>query len=72
MSPADHLAFGERHPYDGRFPAVDWCHVAARGILSDLKDRCGVGDELGMVDHDIRIELVKSVAAIIREAAKSA
>ena len=47
-------------------PAVDWAHRAARGILHDLKDRKGVGNELEGVDEETRSEIVASIAAIIR------
>lgn len=47
-------------------PTLDWAHAAARGILADLGDRRGVKQELDAVDHDVRAELVQSMAAIIR------
>lgn len=49
-------------------PARDWAHAAARGILLDLKGRSGVGNELDQLDEDTRVELVESVAEIIRAA----
>lgn len=52
--------------------AKDWAHAAARGILADLGDRRGIKHELDALDEDIRIELVGSLADIIREAHKRA
>ena len=75
------LKHGANLPYDagadfweGRTttppPARDWAHAAARGVLADLCDRRGVNNELDDVDHDVREEMVASIADIIREAAK--
>ena len=71
------LEYGAKHPYDRpdeyedgvTFPAVDWAHAAARGVLADLLDRGGIKHELDHVEEDIRKEIVESLAAIIREAA---
>jgi hypothetical protein len=66
---------GQKYPFDAdgenvaREPA-DWAVKAARGIFADLTDRRGSG--LEDVDHDIREEMVDSVAEIIRFAAKAA
>ena len=67
------LEHGAQYPYDGTFeenspptPATDWAHAAARGVLADLSDRRGIKWELDKVEHDVRVELVNSVAAIIR------
>lgn len=73
------LARGAAFPYDGGEafwndradtppPAKDWAHAAARGVLADLSDRCGINHELAGVDHEVREELTASLAAIIREA----
>jgi hypothetical protein len=73
------LEYGAKHPYDAGAdfwedrkptppPATDWAHAAARGVLADLCDRRGVKWELDKVDHDVRAELVESLAAIIRQA----
>lgn len=73
------LDMGDKFPYDGgeEFwdgavappPPTDWAHRAARGVLSNLTDRSGVQDELKSLDHDVRAELVSTIAAIIRAAA---
>ena len=47
-------------------PPTDWAHSAARGVLADLCDRRGIKWELDKVDHDVRQELVQSLADIIR------
>lgn len=73
------LEHGANHPYDAGAdfwedrtptppPATDWAHAAARGVLADLCDRRGVKWELDKVDHDVRAELVQSLADIIRQA----
>jgi len=73
------LKHGEKYPYDGGadfwedrapkpVPASDWAHAAARGVLADLLDRRGIKWELDKVEHDVRIELTQSLAAIIRQA----
>lgn len=51
---------------DSPLPAIDWAHFAARVILADLSGRRGVGDELEAINEDTRLELVQSLAAIIR------
>lgn len=61
---ADFWEDRERNPS----PATDWAHAAARGVLADLTDRRGIKWELEKVDHDVRVELVQSVATIIRQA----
>ncbi len=77
------LEHGAEFPYDapdkwwngdGKNPpqAKDWAHAAARGVLADLSDRRGIKGELEMIDEDVRAELVKSVAEIIRAAAPNA
>jgi len=67
------LEHGSKFPYDRpdserkkAKPAKDWAHVAARGILADLSDRRGIRNELEKCDEDVRMELVKSLARIIR------
>lgn len=65
---------GLEYPYDndceieGAKPVADWAHAAARGILADLTDRRGVKHELNNIDTDVRVELVETLADIIREA----
>ena len=55
---------------EGAPPAKDWAHAAARGILADLTDRRGIKRELEGVDEEVRIEIVDSIAEIIRYAKK--
>jgi len=82
MDQAKHsLERGAEYPYDAPdnwresddappLPATDWSHAAARGILHDLTDRRGIKHGFCGVDEDVRKEIVESLAAIIREAAK--
>jgi len=68
------LAHGSKYPYDGgseAAPAIDWAHVAARGVMADLLDRRGVKWELEKVDLDVRADIVTAVAAIVRAALAS-
>lgn len=73
------LQHGAKFPYDAGADfwedctpippaATDWAHSAARGVLADLLDRRGIKWELENVDHDVRAELIQSLAAIIRQA----
>lgn len=76
------LELGAMYPYDAPDdwkeddkdsqppPAKDWAHRAARGILSDLTDRRGIKHGFNNIDEDVRVELVGSLAAIIRQAAE--
>lgn len=75
------LEQGARFPYDasdawwhsggGGPPApTDWAHYAARGILADLTDRRGIKHGFDDIDEDVRIEMVASLAEIIRSASK--
>ncbi|KTB69957.1 MULTISPECIES: hypothetical protein [Pseudomonas] len=69
MSAKSSLKMGAEFPYDDNdtpSPAVDWAHAAARGVLADLGDRRGVGQELEQVGDETRIEFVQAVAEIIR------
>ena len=50
-------------------PAVDWAHAAARGILHDLTDRRGIKQGFAGIDHEVRVEIVESIANIVRAAA---
>ena len=73
------LESGAKYPYDHDGdssepvrPAKDWAEAATRGVLSDLSDRRGIKWELEKVDQETRIELVASLAEIIRLAHKNA
>jgi hypothetical protein len=62
-----YLAIGERRPFNGR-PPTDDGERAALGVLADLCDRRGIKHELQDTDDDIKEEIVKSLASIIRAA----
>lgn len=85
-SPDFYLSFGDRFPYDAGEdfwrgssssdgsspPPIDWAHRAARGIMADLDDRKGISESFQEVDHETRADLVRSLAEIIRTAARAA
>ena len=71
------LTRGTNYPYDapddwtfddGPLPASDWAHVAARGVIADLCDRGGIKHGFNNIDEEIRVEIVSSLASIIRAA----
>jgi hypothetical protein len=74
------LKHGDRFPYDvpdswedgengeTLFPAQDWAHRAARGVIADLSDRRDIKRGFEQVDEEIRAEIVTSLADIIRAA----
>lgn len=70
------LEHGAQYPYDrpdnGTEPRAeeDWAHRAARGILADLTDRRGVGQELKVCDGEIRMDIIDKAAWIIRAASE--
>jgi hypothetical protein len=68
MSAESSLELGNEYPYDeeSEIENPDWAHKAARGVLNDLGGRGGVGNELDSVDSETRLEIVESVAEIIR------
>lgn len=84
MDIAQHtLDRGAKYPYDAPDswwegdgdervapPAVDWAHAAARGVLADLNDRKGIKQGFYEIDEKIRVEIVSSLAEIIRRAAE--
>ena len=51
-------------------PPTDWAHEAARGVLSDLRDRREIKQGFEGLDENARAEVVESLAEIIRVAAK--
>lgn len=80
MDARQSLHSGEHYPFDAsdewlelysgsRLPpeAKDYAHRAARGIVADLQDRRGVKNGFSRIDEDMRIDIVESIAAIIRE-----
>jgi hypothetical protein len=46
--------------------AEDWAHAAARGIVANLSDRGGIKFGFQQVEESVRIEIVQTLAAIIR------
>lgn len=79
MNAQKELKQGAKFPYDAsdewlngtdRKPLapVDWAHAAARGVISNLKDRSGIKRGFEEIDEDIRKEIVESMADIIRTA----
>lgn len=66
------LIHGDKYPYDTNgeagVPPKDWAHRAARGVLANLSDRSGVGSALSDIDLDIKVEIVETLAEIIRDA----
>lgn len=49
-------------------PAKDDAYRAARGVLADLQDRGGIKYGFEGIDEETRIEIVESLASIIRQA----
>ena len=80
-TPEIRISHGNKYPYDApdRWwdgdgenppPPRDWSHTAARGVLADLQDRRGIKWGFEDIDSEVRVEIVDSLAAIIREAAR--
>jgi hypothetical protein len=66
------LEIGAQYPYDSDdegngVPAADWAHSAARGIITDLRDRGGLDDALHL-DEETRQNIIDDVSDIIRAA----
>lgn len=66
------LKSSDEHPYelnpgDDHTPP-DWAHRAARGVMADLTDRCGIKHALQHVRIDDRKDMVSALAEIIRQA----
>ena len=67
MSAGRDLDHGRMFPYDNPIGlAVDWAHTAARGVMANLQDRRGIKQGFSDIDEDIRIEIVQSLAEVIR------
>lgn len=49
-------------------PPKDWAHSAARGVVADLCDRRGTKRGFEEVDDGTRLEIIETLAAMIREA----
>ena len=56
---------GLKHPYDGRKLDASPARAAALGILADLTDRSGIGDELEQLDDGLRQEITNRWTAIV-------
>ena len=75
------LEMGDEYPYDGTddfwngkedaAPPQDWAHRAARGVIADLTDRRKIKYGFDGIDEDVRIEIVATLASIIRAALDS-
>lgn len=69
--PNQSLYLASLFPYDGddagkiRRGTRGKHYRAARGILADLKDRRDIKRGFENIDHDVRCEIVDSLAAII-------
>jgi hypothetical protein len=59
------LNHGMKYPYV-KIENPDAAQKTALGILADLTDRRGVKHELYSVDDDVRVEIVNTLACIIR------
>ncbi|AXH59617.1 hypothetical protein [Pseudomonas amygdali] len=72
MTAQNDLDSGRDYPFEQSddvgtpVPATDWAHAAARGILSNLTGRGGIGNELEQLDEELRKEVVDEAAEIIR------
>jgi hypothetical protein len=74
------LISGDRFPFDASDEwldsetetspprAKDYAHRAARGIIANLRDRRSIKNGFNMVDEEVRVLIVETIAAIIREA----
>ena len=47
-------------------PPTDCAHAAARGVIADLQNRAGIKHSFADIEQGIRVEIVQSLAAIIR------
>jgi hypothetical protein len=62
------LEHGQQFPYADDFVPSDAADKAALAILANLCDRRGIKQELRAVDNDVRHDLLRDVAEIIRAA----
>lgn len=82
MNATSSINLGNKYPFDASDswwnstatiappPAKDWAHSAARGVIADLKNRSGIKHGFNDIDEETRVEIVESIAEIIREASK--
>lgn len=79
MTAAIRLTHGAKFPFDAPDawwdgdasnppPPTDWAHAAARGVVADLQDRRAIKWGFGDIDEEIRVEIISSLADIIRAA----
>lgn len=62
------LSLGDEYPFHGQ-PPKDWAERAASGCLQDLEGRSSIGNALEVIEDDeTRVEIVQTLAAIIRRA----
>lgn len=79
--PDKDLEHGAKYPFDASdswwedgylylVPPVapDWSVAAARGVIANLEDRRSIKQGFAEVDEDVRVEIVATLAAIIRRA----
>ena len=77
MSAQISLTHGNHFPYDADDawwlgagdnppPPTDWAHAAARGVIANLQNRAGIKHSFADIEQGIRVEIVQSLAAIIR------
>lgn len=63
---------GAEYPYDAPNQAMlgdgDWSVLAARAVIYDLTDRRGIKHGFDNVDDDVRIDIVRALAATIKAA----
>lgn len=64
------LRVGVKYRYAPRYPVRDAADRAALAICYDLCDRGGIKWEMQKVDDSVRRDIVKALAAIIRETFK--
>jgi hypothetical protein len=62
------LEHGQQFPYAEGFVPNDAADKAALAILANLGDRRGIKQELRAIDNDVRLDLLRDVAEIIRAA----
>lgn len=60
------ISFALEYPYDDR-EASDWAQLAAQAVIANLTDRRAIKRGFENIEEDVRIEIVQTLAAIIRE-----
>lgn len=78
-NPIWYVNHGNQFPYDasdewnngtGADPPAPtgWAHSAARGVIANMTDRSGIKHAFNEVDEETRVEMVSTLASIIRAA----